>query len=108
MANFPSCSHHATGKEVRPPKKFQFRQNSLKQVRIRSTWACFDHISLIRSHNRIPFFYRLLILQHFFKISKFLSTGLAGWHPVHRVSLYGALILVILEPYSYMAWAHGL
>ena len=22
MANFPSCSHHAIGKEVRPPKNF--------------------------------------------------------------------------------------
>ena len=109
MTNFPSCSHHAIGKKVGPPKNFnsvgihrsqfefgalglvliisssselrivhhffygllilqgtfcqnfkkkflnqlnrfpklQFRQNSLKQVRIRSTWACFDHISLI-------------------------------------------------------------
>ena len=36
---------------------FQFRQNSLKQVQIRSTWACFDHISLT------IFFYGLLILQ---------------------------------------------
>ena len=34
--------------------------------------------------------------------------GLTSWHlvqPVHRVSLYGSLIL---EPNSYMAWAHGL
>ena len=36
--------------------KFQFRQNSLKHVRIRSTWACFDHISLIQPQNRAPFF----------------------------------------------------
>ena len=121
MANFPSCSHHAIGKEVRPPKnfssvgihrsrfkfkalglvliifpsselriahhffnrllisqgtffqnfkfflnrfpKYQFRQNSLKHVRIRSTWAWFDHISLIQPRNSIPFFYGLLILQ---------------------------------------------
>ena len=27
--------------------KFQFRQNAWEQVRIRSTWVCFGHISLI-------------------------------------------------------------
>ena len=53
----------------------------------------------------------LFFKEHLVKISKFFSTSSTGWHPVqlvHRVSLYGALILVILEPNSYMAWAHGL
>ena len=36
--------------------KFQFKQNSLKHVRIRSTWACFDHISLIQTRNCAPLF----------------------------------------------------
>ena len=30
---------------------------------IRSTRACFDYISLIRSRNRVPFFHGLLVLQ---------------------------------------------
>ena len=53
----------------------------------------------------------LFFKEHFVKISKFFSTASIGWNLVqlvHRVSLYGALILVILEPNSYMAWAHGL
>ena len=36
--------------------KFQFRQNAWEQVRIRITWACFGHISLIRTRNCTPFF----------------------------------------------------
>ena len=36
--------------------KFQFSQNSLEHVWIQSTWACFDHISLIRTWNRALFF----------------------------------------------------
>ena len=36
--------------------KFQFRQNAWEQVQIRSTRACFGHISLIRTQNRAPFF----------------------------------------------------
>ena len=37
--------------------KFQFRQNAWEQVRIRSTRACFNHIYLIRTRNRAPFFF---------------------------------------------------
>ena len=76
MANFPSCSHHAIGKEVKFPK-FQFSPNSQEQVRIRSTWACFDHISLIRPWNSTPFFSMdsLFFKEHSVKISNFLSTG---------------------------------
>ena len=44
--------------------KFQFRQNAWEQIRIRSTRACFGHISLIQPWNRIPFFFHgLLIIQ---------------------------------------------
>ena len=53
----------------------------------------------------------LFFKEHFVKISKIVSTGSTGWNLVqlvHQVSLYGALILVILEPNSYMAWPHGL
>ena len=37
--------------------KFQFRQNAWEQIRIRSTRACFGHISLIRPRNHAPFFF---------------------------------------------------
>ena len=46
--------------------KFQFSQSSLEHARIRSTWACLDHISLIRTWNRVQFFYGLLVLQGIF------------------------------------------
>ena len=93
--------------------EFQFRHNSFKRVQIQSTRACFDHISLIRPWNHAPFFLMdsLFFKENSIKISKNFSIGSISWHPVqpiHRVSLYGALILVILEPNSYMAWAHGL
>ena len=37
--------------------KFQFWQNAWEQVRIRSTEACFGHISLIRPRNCAQFFF---------------------------------------------------
>ena len=53
----------------------------------------------------MPFFLldSLFFKENYFKLLKFFSIGSTGWHPVHQVSLYGALILVILEPKSYMA-----
>ena len=171
MANFPSRSHHAIGKEVRPPKNFSLGRIHWSRSEFGALKACFDHISLIRTRNCAPFFCGLLIHQgtlcqnfkffinridrlpksfklgkihwskskfealglvliispssdlgimhHFFmdslffkehsvKVSKFFSTRSTSWHliqPVHRVNLYGALIL---ESNSYMAWAHGL
>ena len=67
--------------------------------------------SNLRIAHRFFFINSLFFKKHFVKISKFFSTSSTGWHPVqlvHQVSLYGALILVILEPNSYMAWARGL
>ena len=67
--------------------------------------------------------YELGIALHFFfldslffkknsiKFSKLFPARSTSWHlvqPVHRVSLYGALIFVVLEPKSYMAQAHKL
>ena len=151
MANFPSCSHHAIRKEVRPPKnfslgrihwsrfefgalglvliispsselgimhhfflwtpyssrnilpkfqffsqsarpvpkKFQFRQNSLKQVWIRSTWDSFDHISLIRPWNHLLCFLidSLFFKKHSVKIWKIFSTDSTGWHPAWPIGI---------------------
>ena len=45
------------------------------------------------------------------KFLVFFSTSLTGWEsirPDHQASLYGALILVILEPKSYLVQAHKL
>ena len=53
----------------------------------------------------------LFFKEHSIKFSKFLSTGSTSWHPVQlllRVSLYGALILVVLEPKSYLVRAYKL
>ena len=53
----------------------------------------------------------LFFKEYCVKISNFLSTGSTGWQsiqPVRWVNLYRALILVILEPKSYMDRAHKL
>ena len=51
--------------------KFQFRQNAWEQVQIRSTRACFGHISLIQPQNHVPCFFMdsLFFKEPFFKIS---------------------------------------
>ena len=65
-------------------------------------WSYLPHLN---SELQFIFFLdSLFSKEHSVKISKFFSTKLIGWHPVqlvHRVSLYGALILVVLEPKSY-------
>ena len=91
-----------------------------------SVWAEFieacmnsKHVGLFRSYLPHPtselctifFMDSLFFKENSIKISKIFSTGLTGWHLVHRVSLYRALILVILvilEPNSYMDLAHEL
>ena len=52
--------------------------------RIRSTWACFNHISLIRTRNHVLFLLldSLLIEEFYDKIIKFfLSTRSTSWEP---------------------------
>ena len=72
----------------------------------------FDHIFLIRTQNRTPFFFfldSLFFKEYSVKFSKNFSASSTGWHPVqpvHRVSLYGALVLVVLEHKSYLVRAH--
>ena len=106
--------------------KFQNFSQPAQPVPKVSVWAEFieaclnsEHMGLFRSYLPHPtselctifFMDSLLFKEHSFKISKFFSTSSIGWHlvqPVYRVSLYGALILVILEPNSYMAWVHKL
>ena len=77
----------------------------------------FDHISLFRTRNCVPFFLWIPhssrnILSNFQNF--FFATCSNGWHPiqpiqpVHRVSWCKTLILVILGPKSYMAQAHKL
>ena len=53
----------------------------------------------------------LFFKEHYVKFSKNFSAGLTGWHPVQPflgVNLYEALILVVLEPKSYLVWTHKL
>ena len=75
-------------------------------------YLVFSHISHPNLESSTIFLMDSLFFKdHFVKISKFLLIGSTSWHvvqPIHRVSLYGALILVILKPNSYMAWVHGL
>ena len=98
------------GSKVYP--KLQFSWSSQEQVQIRSTWAFFIHISLIRTQNHAPFFYGLLFIQGIFcqNFNFFLNQldWLATDSTVCWASLYRALILVILKPKSYMARAHKL
>ena len=76
----------------------------------------FDHISLFRTRNCVPFFFMdsSLFQEHSVKFSNFFATCSTGWHlvqpvqSVHRVSWCKTLILVILGPKSYMAQAHKL
>ena len=73
----------------------------------------FSHISLIQTRNHVPFFlwtpYFLRDILSKFQI--FFSTSSTSWQSVQLVrwaSLHRALILVILEPKSYMARTHKL
>ena len=59
----------------------------------------------------ISFFDSLLFKEHSVKFSNFFSTVSIGWEPIqpnHCASLYEALVLVILEPKSYLVRAHKL
>ena len=78
--------------------------------RIHWSKSKFGALGLVLIISPLPFFFMdsLFFKENLVKIYKFFSTSSTSWHPiqlVHRVSLYGALILVILEPNSYMAWA---
>ena len=64
------------------------------------------HLNL-KSHC-IFLFDSLFFKEHSFKFSKNFSVGSTSWHPVHQVSLYGTLILVLFEPKSYLVRAHKL
>ena len=82
------------------------------QVQIRSTRACFGHISLIRTRNHtlfLFFFDSLLFKELSIKISDFFLNQidqLGTLQPVRRVSLRGALFLLILGPKSYLVRAY--
>ena len=72
-------------------------------------WSYLPHLNL-ESHS-VFLSDSLFLKEHSIKFSKFFSAGLTGWHRVqliHRVSLYGALILVVLESKSYLVRAHKL
>ena len=81
MANFPSCSHHAIGKEVRPPKNF----NSVGIHRSRFEFGALGLVLIISPSSKLVimhhFFYGLLILQGTFcQIFKFFLNQL-DWFP---------------------------
>ena len=77
MANFPSCSHHAIGKEVRPPKNF----NSVGIHRSRFEFGALGLVFIISPSSELGivhrFFYGPLILQGTFcQNFKFFINGL--------------------------------
>ena len=79
MENFPTCSHHAIGKEMSPPKNF----SSVGIHRSRFEFGALALVLIISLSFELGivhhFFYGLLILQGtFFKISNFFSTGSTG------------------------------
>ena len=89
--------------------RFEFRAHELDLV----TSPSFE----LRITLRFFFFFFFFLLDSLFfkknyvKFSKFSSDGSIGWHPVQlvlRVNLYGALILVVVEPKSYLVRAHKL
>ena len=60
---------------------------------------------------RFFFLDSLFFEEHSVKFSNFFSASSTNCHPVQpvlRVNLYGALIFVVLEPKSYLVWAHKL
>ena len=62
-------------------------------------------------HHFFFFLDSLLFKEHSVKFSNFFSTVLTSWelvHSDHYANLYKALILVILEPKSYMVQSHKL
>ena len=72
-------------------------------------WSYLPHLN--SESYIVCFLDSVLFKEHSVKFSNFFSAGSISWHTVqsvHRVSLYGALILVILESKSYMDWAHKL
>ena len=86
LSLFPFCE----GSKASP--KFQFSWSSKEHIRIRSTRACFGHISLIRTRNHAPFLLldSLLIEKLSKRISEFLSIGPISWELaqlVQRISV---------------------
>ena len=76
------------GSELSP--KLQCSWSSQEQVGIRSTCACFDHISFIRTRNYTSFFFldSLFFKEYSIKISNFFSTSRLDCQlvqPIHQV-----------------------
>ena len=72
MSFLASCHR----KQVGPPEVLT-QSEFIGVCQMRSTWACFDHISLIQTRNRAPFFFMdsLFSKEYSVKISKFFPTG---------------------------------
>ena len=64
-----SSWHHAIGRKWGPPEVLT-QLEFIGVCQIRRTWACFDHISLIRTQNHVSFLLldSLLIEEFFDKI----------------------------------------
>ena len=103
-------------KQVHPPPPFPRGFSSIRVYWSRSNEK---HLGLFQSYLPHPnsesctvvFMDSLLFKEYSFKFSKFFLAGSTGWHlvqPVHQVSLYEALILVVLEPKSFLVQAHKL
>ena len=107
MANFPSCSHHAIGKEVRPPKNF----SSVGIHRSRSEFRALGLVLIISPSSDLGIMHRFFLwtlyssrnilskFQFFFSIGSTSSQSFSSIG-IHRSrSEFGALgIVLIISP----------
>ena len=88
MASFFSYWHRAIGSKG--PPEILTSSDFIGICRIRSTWDCFDHISLIRTQNHASFLLldSLLIEEFFENFENFLATDSTGLETSSSSSTY--------------------
>ena len=81
MAYFFSYWHRAIGSKWAPPPKGLAQSEFIGVCQIRSTKACFGHISLTLTRKQAPFFFMesLLFKEYSLKILDFFSIGSTSW-----------------------------
>ena len=103
MANFPSCSYHAIGKEVRPPKNFSsvgIHRSGFEFGALGLFWSYLPHPNL--ELHTIFYIDSLFFKEHSIKISNFFSTVSTGSQSfslgrIHwSMSEFGALGLILI------------
>ena len=114
MANFPSCSHHAIGKEVRPPKNFSsvgIHRSGFEFGALGLFWSYLPHPNL--ELHTIFYIDSLFFKEHSFKISNIFSTSSTGSQSfslgrIHwsRFEFIALGLVLIISPSSELRIAH--